>query len=163
MSVSRRPRPAAQSTALPSLGAALTAAAAQGCEAPACGETRADEVVAHGPQAVRAIVTWRGEVAVHEVAIALGLLGHRSTRPQGPDMTPAGAAPVRGPEPIAAPGEAAEVTTAPVLPRDVDGGVREVRPTPPMPPHPPAPQAIPRPSGAAPSVHPHPSTPAESP
>ena len=80
MPESRRPRPAAQSTALPTLGAALAAAAAQGCEAPACGDTRADEVRAYCETDV--VNTWlvycrfrflRGEIdrTAYEAEIAL--------------------------------------------------------------------------------------------
>jgi hypothetical protein len=154
MSESRRPRPATQSTALPTLGAALAAAAAQGCEAPACGDTRADEVRAHGPRAVDEGRRGRGEAMLREVAIAVGLRAHRGTRPDGPELTPAGAAPVHTPEPRVTAGEAAPVTPTPVRPVDVDGGIRAVDPTPPAPP---PPRVRPRPqvSGGARAVTPH--------
>lgn len=136
MSESRRPRPAAQSTALPTLGAALAAVAAQGCEAPACGDTRADELRAHGPRAIDGARQGRTEELLREIALAVGLRAHRGTRPDGPELTPAGAVPVPTPEPRVTAGEAAPVSPTPVRPPDVDGGIRAVDPTPPTPPPP---------------------------
>lgn len=156
MSESRRPRPAAQSTALPTLGAALAAVAAQGCEAPACGDTRADEVRAHGPRAVDGARQGRAEDMLREIAIAVGLRAHRGTRPDGPELTPAGAVPVPTPEPRVTAGEAAPVTPTPTRPLDVDGGIRAVDPTPRTPPPPSPPRVRPRPqvSGGARAVTP---------
>ncbi len=154
MSESRRPRPAAQSTALPTLGAALAAAAAQGCEAPACGDTRADEVRAHGPRAVDGARQGRTEDMLREIAIAVGLRAHRGTRPDGPELTPAGAVPVPTPEPRVTAGEAAPVSPTPVRPVDVDGGIRAVDPTPRRPPTPPRVRPRPQVSGGARAVTP---------
>lgn len=159
MSESRRPRPAAQSTALPTLGAALAAAAAQGCEAPACGDTRADEVRAHGPRAIDGARQARTEDMLREIAIAVGLRAHRGTRPDGPELTPAGAVPVPTPEPRVTAGEAAPVSPTPVSPTpvrplDVDGGIRAVDPTPRRPPPPPRARPRPQISGGARAVTP---------
>lgn len=157
MNPPRRPRPALTSTALPTLGAALAASVTQGCEAPSCGPTHMDEVLAHGPRTIDHIKDGRGEQALREIAIAVGLQGHRSTTITGPELQPSGAVPVHQPEPRVTAGEAAEVTTTPVVPhapQDVDGGIRAVQPTPPAPPPPPPRHRL-RPSGGAMRVAPH--------
>ncbi|MEZ4393052.1 MAG: hypothetical protein R3A48_18350 [Polyangiales bacterium] len=157
MNSPRRPRPALTSTALPTLGAALAASVSQGCQAPSCGPTPIDELRAHGPRAIDGLRDGRGEQALREIAIAVGLQGHRATTITGPELQPAGAVPVHQPEPRVTAGEAAEVTPSPVtppLPVDVDGGIRAVQPTPPAPPPTPPRERV-RPSGGAMRVAPH--------
>jgi hypothetical protein len=51
---------------------------------------------------------------LREIAIAVGLRAHRGTRPDGPELTPAGAVPVPTPEPRVTAGEAAPVSPTPV-------------------------------------------------
>lgn len=162
----RRPRPASATTLLPTLATVL---AAQGCETPVCGDTPSDEVRRHGPDAIRLARSGQGAEAAREVAVALGLRGHTATR-----VDVAGAAPItRAEPPIAAPGEAPEVTSVP--PQAPEGGIRPVQTDPPnlprpgglrptrvdppqVPQAPQRPQIAPRPrhiSGGAPAVRPH--------
>jgi len=139
----------------PALAAVLASGALlPACHDPVCGDTRADELEAHGRSGVRA--AGRGDVpdALREIGVALGVVEHQSTR-------------------VAAPGEAPTVTTTPrppvvtpapqvIPPTDVDGGMREVTPMPPTPPTPPPhaqpqPQTRPMPArGRMQRVTPHP-------
>lgn len=151
--MNRRPRPAAATTLLPSLGALLAAGATEGCESPACGPARVDEVRSHGPQAVRSARNGSLPDALREVAIAVGLRPHAPTR-----VEVAGAVPVTRPEPpIATAGEPAQVTpTPPDPPPAPEGGLRPVRPNPPPPPVAPPTRPHPPPhiSGGARAVQP---------
>lgn len=148
----RRPRPAAATTLLPTLGALLAAASTEGCESPTCGAERVDELRAHGPGAVRVLREGQVQQAAREVAVAMGLIRHTSTR-----VDVAGAMPVATPDPpIATAGEAAPVLPSPPVPQAPEGGVRPVTPDPPAPPRarppsPPQPRHI---SGGAMAVHP---------
>lgn len=157
MNPPRRPRPATHSTALPTLSAAIAASTLHGCAEPQCGATPLDEVRAHGPVAVDRVRDAHGEGALREIAVAVGLRGHQSTRPEGPEVQAAGAVPVHQPEPRVTAGEAAPVTTTP--PSDpsvgVDGAMRIVRPSVPEPP-PRRPHPRVRPSGGASVAHPVP-------
>ncbi len=169
----RRPRTAAQSTALPSLAALLASGVAlDGCDDAAASAQRQRRLVDQGQQAARELDGRRpGEAATH-VGIGLGLVGE--TRIQSP-----GESPVVRTDPVPTPmgGVPAPVTPEPPDPRsqEVDGGIRHVDPTPPpappvspphtagapMPvqvappprtPHPPPPRVQPR--GGAPAVRP---------
>lgn len=137
----RRPRTAAQSTALPSLAALLASGVAvEGCDSAADGAQRMRRLTDHGQQAARAIEGRQPGEATSQVGMGLGLIGEREqpgeTRIQAP-----GEAPMVRPDPVpqVTGGVPAPVTPEPPDPRqqDVDGGIRHVDPTPPTPPTPP--------------------------
>jgi hypothetical protein len=96
------------------------------CHDPVCGATRAEELESHGRSGVRA--AGRGDVpdALREIGVALGVVGHGSTRAMAPGETPAVTTTPRPP-----------VVTPPAVvpPTEVDGGMREVTPMPTTPPH----------------------------
>ena len=154
----RRPRTAAQSTALPSLAALLASGVAiDGCDSPADSAERLSRLTAHGEQAGRELDAHQHGRAATEVGIGLGLLqAPPETRISAPGEGPA----VQIETPIQTAGMQAPTQLTPPLPVpvprpvDVDGGVREVSPTPPRPPvhHPPTHAPI---RGGAPAVRPH--------
>lgn len=175
----RRPTPATSSDPLPSMsevsaasaspvtplavgvGAALAATAFVAAQQPVvCGQTRADELRLHGALAKQAMGRADVTRAVHEVLVATGLIGHRSTGAVDAIPTAGAVAPVTPtpppvpqvePDRIPAPGEAPMVQpTPPPPPVAPEGGAREVDPTPPTPPPPqvrPTPHNLPRPGG----------------
>ncbi|MDO9016961.1 MAG: hypothetical protein Q8S73_04965 [Deltaproteobacteria bacterium] len=140
----RRPRTAAQSTALPSLAALLASGVAlDGCDTPVETAGRMQRLTEHGEQAGRELDRSEHGRAATQVAIGLGLLpAPTETRIQAPGEAPV----VQIETPVVSAGMQAPVDPtppAPPSPLDVDGGVREVRPTPPTPPRvhtPPRPQ-----------------------
>ncbi len=148
----RRPRTAAQSTALPSLAALLASGVAlDGCDDAAKSAQRQRRLTDEGQRAAREFDGRRpGEAATH-IGIGLGLVREPTeTRIQAP-----GEAPVVRTEPVAMPmgGAPAPVTPEPPDPRsqEVDGGIRHVDPTPPTPPPPPiAPAGAPMPTQVTP-------------
>lgn len=159
----RRPRPAAASSALPTLGALLGGAAAlAGCHDPVCGSARVDELRTHATDADRALRQGELSTAGRDIAIALGVSPHGQSRNDGPQV--AGAAPVVQPPPppqtIPPPEMVTGGVPAPVDPTppqpppepvgvQADGQMPAVRPTPPSPPQPTV-----HPSGGAIAVQP---------
>lgn len=160
----REPVSASTSRRLPSLdevrsapavvvGLAVTAgvvAAAQGVEAPQCGDTRVDEMRAHSATMRDDLA--RGELAatLREAGLALGWIAHRE--PPGPHTLPFPTG-VRG-------GDTASVDPAPPpsqpspppvveRPTAIQGGIRRVDPTPPR--HPPPTVHRVQPRGGAPA------------
>ena len=161
----RRPRTAAQSTALPSLAALLASGVAlDGCDTPAETAGRMQRLTEHGEQAGRELDQSQHARAAIQVGVGLGLLAApRDTRIQAPGEAPV----VQTETPVVSAGMQAPVDPTPPptppSPVDVDGGVREVRPTPPTPPRvhtPPRPQPHRVPvRGGAPAVRPGPGDP----
>lgn len=152
----RRPRTAAQSTALPSLAALIASGVAiDGCDDSAASAQRQRRLAEQGQQAARKLDGRRpGEAATH-IGVGLGLIGEPTeTRIQAPGEAPA----VRtDPVPMPMGGAPPPVTAEPPDPRqqDVDGGIRQVDPTPPAPPRTPHQQTTRvRPQGGATAVHP---------
>lgn len=122
----------------PALAAVLASGAVvPACHDPACGDTRADELEAHGRSGVRAAARGDAPDALREIGVALGVVEHQSTRAMAPGEAPTVTVTPRPP-----------VVTPPppqvIPPTDVDGGMREVTPMPPAPPTPP-PRAQPNP------------------
>lgn len=163
----RRPRTAAQSTALPSLAALLASGVAlDGCDTPAQTAGRMQRLTEHGEQAGRELDRSQHGRAATEVAIGLGLLpAPVETRIQSPGEAPVVQTEppvVQTEPPVVSAGMQVPVEPTPPSPSsvDVDGGVREVRPTPPTPPRvhtPPRPQPHRVPvRGGAPAVRPGP-------
>lgn len=158
----RRPRTAAQSTALPSLAALLASGVAlDGCDTPADTAGRMQRLTEHGEQAGRELDRSQHARAATQVGIGLGLLAAPGeTRIQAPGEAPV----VQTETPVGSAGVQAPVhPTPPPMPPstvDVDGAVREVRPTPPPPPRvhsPPRPEPHRVPvRGGAPAVEPGP-------
>ena len=139
----RRPRTAAQSSALPSLAALLASGVAvHGCAAPDESSERQDRLSTHGNSAASAFEGHRVGDALREIGVGLGLLP--ASTAIDPDMHPAGAAPVTNPMP----------------PMTSGGAVAQVQPQPPTPPVPPP---YVHPSGGAIAVHPQPPPPVEVP
>lgn len=128
----RVPTASAYAARFPALATVLAGGAViPACHDPVCGTTRADELEAHGHNVVPA--ARRGDVpdALHEVAVALGVAEHRSTRVQAP-----GEAPVVTTQPRPTVVDAPVPQVEPPLPVEVDGGLRPVTPQPPQPPSP---------------------------
>ena len=129
-------------TRFPSLVAVIAGGAlVPACHAPECGDTRADELTAHGAASMRAVRRGEASTALQEIAVALGVSSHASTatrirspgeapvttttpRPEVPVVAPSGAAPAVQPTPLEEP------------PLTAPGRVRAVDPTPPTPPTP---------------------------
>jgi len=157
----RRPRTAAQSTALPSLAALIASGVAiDGCNDPAASAERQRRLVEQGQRATRELDSRRPVEAAARVGMGVGLLGvPGETRIQSP-----GEAPVVRTDPVPMPmgGAPPPVTAEPPQPRsqDVDGGIRQVDPTP-TPPPPIAPAGAPMPTQVTPPPPrtPHPPTP----
>jgi hypothetical protein len=153
----RRPRTAVQSSALPSLAALLASGVVvDGCNAPVEDAARLQRLTEHGERAGRALEGSRHGEAATEVARGLGLLDTpQSTRIQAPGEAPV----VQVEAPIETAGAAAPTQPTPPVetpPVDVDGGIREVRPTPPpviRAPNPPRVHRVPV-RGGAPAVRP---------
>lgn len=122
----RAPRASGYVTVFPPLAAVI--AGVSGCHDPACGETRADELEAHGATAASAAREGHAREALREIGVALGVAAHPALR-----------APVR----LDAPGQMPAVTTtgtvlptAPVVPPiESDGNAVEVSPLPTTVPH----------------------------
>lgn len=88
----RTPRTAVGDARFPSLAVVLAGGAlVPACAAPVCGETRADELEAHGRSGVRAAGRGEASAALREVGVALGVVAHTSTTV--PQMHTAGAPP----------------------------------------------------------------------
>ena len=160
----RRPRPAAASSALPTLGALLGGAAAlSGCHEPVCGSARVDELRTHATDANRALRDGRLSTAGRDIAVALGITPHGQTLNTEPQV--AGAMPIVQPPPPPIPepemltgGVPAPVDPPPPPPPetntiDSDGAMPAVQPTPPTP------QPMVQPSGGAPAFRPTPPQP----
>lgn len=97
----RKPVTATVTRPIPTLAALLAgAAAAEGCAHVECGETRADELRAHGPTSIDALRQGRVRDGLREIAVAAGARPHDAT--QVPE--------------VHRPGEAPAVTTAPPPP-----------------------------------------------
>lgn len=135
----RAPQATLRGAAFPTLAAAVAGGVAlPACEAPRCGDTRADELERHGRMALRAEGV--GD-AVTEIGVALGVVPHRATRavppsggaravtelprPPSVEATPVEAPPVETP-PMRAMGEPARVDPSPlpVPPRVTDPAPR---------------------------------------
>lgn len=121
----RKPVTATVTRPIPTLAALLAGAAvSQGCAHIECGESRADELRAHGPGGVQALRDGRVRQGLQEIAVAAGALSHAHT--QVPE--------------VHRPGEAPAVTvTPPVSPVDeppitARGRVASVGPSPVQPP-----------------------------
>jgi hypothetical protein len=117
-------------TRFPSLVAVIAGGAlVPACHAPECGDTRADELTAHGAASMRAVRRGEASTALQEIAVALGVSSHASTATR-----------------VRSPGEAPVTTTVPrpevpvVAP---SGAAPSVQPT--TPPTPPTPQHSTRP------------------
>lgn len=165
----RRPRTAAQSTALPSLAALLASGVAlDGCDSATEGANRMQRLTDHGQRAASALDNHRTGEAATQVGIGLGLLGEPpETRIQAP-----GEAPVVTTDPVPTPtgGVAAPVTPQvdppPPSQTDVDGAIPRVDPTPPQPPPPQPPPhtaGAPMPVQVTPPPAPPPRTPHRTP
>lgn len=88
----RTPRTAVGDARFPSLAVVLAGGAlVPACADPVCGETRADELEAHGRSGVRAAGRGEASAALREVGVALGVVAHTSTTV--PQMHTAGAPP----------------------------------------------------------------------
>ena len=128
----RRPRTAAHSNALPSLAALLASGVAiQGCDTPIESAARLRRLTEHGEQAGRALDGHETRRAAVEVGVGLGLFDSPpETRIQSPGEAPV----VQLETPIETAGVAAPIhpTPPPQPPNvDVDGGIRQIQPTPP--------------------------------
>ena len=138
----RRPRTAAQSTALPSLAALLASGVAlDGCDTPAQTAERQRRLTEHGQQAEREFAGNQLGRSATEVGIGLGLIeAPPETRIQAPGEAPV----VEVEPPMQTAGVQAPTQPTPPVPQqtpvDVDGGIRRTDPTPPpRPPTPPTP------------------------
>ncbi len=93
----RSPQAAVCEARFPSLAMVLAAGAAlPACNAPVCGDTRADELTRHGAEAVAQARGGHVAQGLHEIGVALGLAKHaRTTAPSvpTPEMPNAGAPP----------------------------------------------------------------------
>lgn len=95
----RSPQAAVCEARFPSLAMVLAAGAAlPACNAPVCGDTRADELTTHGAAGVAQARGGNVSQALHEIGVALGLAKHaRTTSPHigttvpPPEMPTAGA------------------------------------------------------------------------
>lgn len=138
------------------VGAALMATAVVTLERPpVCGQTRADELFAHGPVINLELGQGEASRAIREVLIATGMLSHDSTWSLTPPRTSGGISAVNPhttptpptPERLSAPGEAPMVLPTPPIqptvqltveptvrhpPVATDGGGREVSVVPPQ-------------------------------
>lgn len=134
----RPPRAATADARFPSLALVLAGGAAlPACASPACGETRGDELEAHGAAGVQAARRGDGAEALREIGVALGVVTH-PTVTRRDTMTPGGA-----PPPV-------ELTPPVVIPPAPPlGGPAPVLPPPPLDRHPRM-----QPSGGAPAVRP---------
>jgi hypothetical protein len=117
----RKPIAAPVARPIPTLAAVLAGAAASpGCAPVECGETRADELRAHGSVSVDALREGRVRAGLREIAVATGALRHGATQvPEvhGPGEAPAVTPmPVPVPEPVTARGRVATVGPSPVQP-----------------------------------------------
>lgn len=120
----RKPVTATVTRPIPTLAALLAgAAAAEGCAHVECGETRADELRAHGPASVDALRQGRVRDGLREIAVAAGARPHDAT--QVPEVRGPGEVPAvtTVPEPLPLP----PTTTRPITAR---GRVRSVGPSP---------------------------------
>lgn len=148
----RKPVTATVARPIPTLAALLAgAAASQGCAHIECGESRADELRAHGPGGVQALREGRVRQGIREIAVAAGAVSHTQT--QVPEVHRPGEAPavtVTPPvspvdePPITARGRVASVGPSPVQPPPVvrppvvqPPRQRVTPPHPERPPHPP--------------------------
>ena len=143
----RKPVAAVVARPIPTLAAMLAgAAAAQGCAHVECGESRVDELRAHGDASVDALRDGRVRDGLREIAVATGVRAHSSTqvpevhRPgESPAVTVTSPASPRDEPPMTARGRVASVGPSPVQPPPVVEPPRpRVRPTPTRerPPHP---------------------------
>lgn len=158
----------------PALAAALASGAlVPACEAPQCGDARADELQRHGEQGLQNASDGRVVDGLREIGVALGLVSHGRTRdvgrtagavapvnvvPPPPQNTTGGVqAPVTPQPPQLVPQgdpqqttSPTDATTTPTTPTDSSprggGAVRVVTPTqpPPRPPHPIRTAGVPR-------------------
>lgn len=147
----RAPRATGYVTVFPSLAAVI--AGASGCHEPACSETRAAELEAHGAAAMSTAREGHTRDALREIGVALGVAAHPAAR---------------APERFDAPGQMPAVTTTgtvlptvPVVPQiESDGNAVEVSPLPTTVPHTPTqPTVAPHPpdtTTATPRPRPHP-------
>lgn len=133
----RPPRAATADARFPSLALVLAGGAAlPACADPVCGETRGDELEAHGAAGVQAARRGEGSEALREIGVALGVVTH-PTVTRRDTMTPAGAPPPVELTPPARPnGGPAPVLPPPPLDRNPrmqpSGGAPAVRPRPPQ-------------------------------
>ncbi|MFO0602035.1 MAG: hypothetical protein U0324_02620 [Polyangiales bacterium] len=154
----RPPRAASADARFPSLALVLAGGAAlPACADPVCGETRGDELEAHGAAGVQAARRGEGSEALREIGVALGVVTH-PTVTRRDTMTPAGAPPpVELTPPVRPNGGPAPVLPPPPVDRDTrmqpSGGPAAVRPHPTPPPTPP-PAVV----GARRPTSPHPQT-----
>lgn len=153
----RRPRTAAQSTALPSLAALIASGVVvDGCDTPAQTAARQRRLTEHGQQAERELASNQLGRSATEVGIGLGLIeAPRETRIQSPGEAPV----VEVEPPMHTAGVQAPTQIAPPVPPqapvDADGGIRRTVPTPPTPPPaPPPPHRRVQPRGGVSAVHP---------
>lgn len=129
----RKPVAAVVARPIPSLAAMLAgAAAAQGCAHIECGESRVDELRAHGPAGVQALRDGRVRDGLHQIAVASGAVAHSPT--QVPEVHRPGEAPAVTVTPPASP-----VDEPPMTAR---GRVASVGPSPVRPPPVPPPPAV---------------------
>ena len=144
----RAPRASGHVTLFPSLAAVIAGAA--GCHDPVCGETRADELEAHGAAAASTAREGHAREALREIGVALGVASHPA---------------VRAPDRVDAPGQMPAVTTTgtvlptvPVVPQiESDGNAVEVSPLPTRVPHTPThPTVAPHAPDATTATHPRP-------
>lgn len=159
----RRPRTAAQSTALPSLAALIASGVAiDGCDTPAQTAERQRRLTEHGQQAERELASDQLGRSAREVGIGLGLIAAPpETRIQAPGEAPV----VEVEVPMQTAGVQAPTQPTPPVPQeapvDADGGARRIDPTPTPPPHRTPRHVQPRmqPRGGAQRVLPHPGDP----
>ncbi|MFO0624031.1 MAG: hypothetical protein U0325_00320 [Polyangiales bacterium] len=128
----RKPVAAAVAHPIPTLAAMLAgAAAAQGCAHVECGETRGDELRAHGAASVDALRQGRVLDGLREIAVATGVRPHQTTHV--PEVHRPGEAPAVAPQPLPLPPRLGPLTGR------ARGRVAIVDPTPVEPPAPPPP------------------------
>ncbi len=128
----RAPQAAVCEGRFPSLAMVLAAGAAlPACNAPVCGDTRADELSTHGAEGLAQARGGHVAQALHEIGVALGVAKHARTTPASPpDMPTAGAVtPVQVTPPT-------QVLPPQEPPMVLGGAPIATTPEPPTPPHP---------------------------
>lgn len=124
----------ARSFAMGAATAAAASAAVLATEDPQCGATRAEELVAHGPEVGDALRRAQVVSALREVAVAMGWTRHVATRGLGDGLRTAGVTmpvdttPAVDPAPLPLPSMRRD---PPPEDRHADGEMPRVRPTPP--------------------------------
>lgn len=158
----RKPVAAPVARPIPTLAAMLAgAAAAQGCAHIECGESRVDELRAHGGASVDALRDGRVRDGLREIAVATGVRAHSTTqvpevhRPgESPAVTVAPPVSPQDEPPMTARGRVAAVGVSPVQPPPVVvSPPPRVRPPPPRE-RPPQPVRVPHTAGAPMRVSP---------